>query len=208
MLNVHLVVGQKDCIHFPIETVVCAAVEGGVTHVQLREKMLSTREFIASGLQIKKILQGKNVPLIINDRVDVALAIDADGVHLGQSDMPYSYARRLLGDHKIIGVTIENLTQLHEINDVDVQYLGVGPIFPTQSKQDVPEPLTVSQLQQICQITHHSVIAIGGINPSNVSAVLAAGAQGIAVISAITQTKEPEKIARLLKNIMQESEKK
>jgi thiamine-phosphate pyrophosphorylase len=204
MMNLHLVVGVADCLHFPVETVVYEAIKGGVTHVQLREKTLSTREFISVGLRLKKILKAKNIPLIINDRVDIALAIDAEGVHLGQSDMPYFLARHLLGNHKIIGVTIENLAQLHETKDAHVQYLGVGPIFPTKSKQDAPEPLTITSLQKICQAAHHPVIAIGGINVSNVDAVIAAGAQGVAVVSAITQAKEPEKITRLLKKMIQE----
>lgn len=117
---------------------------------------------------------------LINDRVDVALAIEAEGVHLGKSDMPYPEARRLLGWKKIIGLTVETLEQLERINQWDVQYIGIGPIFPTQTKLDAPTLLSIAGLATFCKLSRHPVIAIGGIHISNAEAVLNAGAQGFA----------------------------
>lgn len=198
-MTVHLVLGQQDCLHFPIETIVAKALQAGVTHVQLREKQASTRDFFALGQSLQKIVKTHAVPLIINDRLDLALALEADGLHLGQSDMPYPEARRLLGPHKIIGLTIENLNHMQEANQWDLNYVGVGPIFLTPTKPDASRALGISGLRSICAISKHPVIAIGGIHTHNAAHMIKAGAQGIAVVSAITHSRDPEKTMRDLK---------
>ena len=200
-MSLHLVVGEKNCLHYSIETVVSKAVKGGVTHVQLREKFAAKDQIIETGLFLKSLLKSYNIPLIINDHVDIALAIDADGVHLGQSDMSYLEARRLLGAHKVIGLTIETSTQMAQANQWDVQYVGIGPVFATQSKLDAAEPLGISGLTFFCKISRHPVVAIGGIHADNASAVLNAGAKGIAVVSSICHTRYPQDISHRLKQI-------
>jgi len=201
-MSLHLVIGQADCLHYSIDTVVSAAVKGGVTHVQLREKLASIGEFIEVGQRLKRLLKPYGVPLIINDCVEVALAIEAEGVHLGQSDMPYLEVRRLLGLNKIIGLTIETPEQMKQANQWNVQYIGIGPVFPTQTKLDAPDPLSLVGLTSFCRLSRHPVIAIGGIHIGNAEAVLNAGAQGIAVVSAIGQAKQPEQISYTLKQII------
>jgi thiamine-phosphate pyrophosphorylase len=201
-MSLHLVIGQKDCLHYSIEDVIAAALKGGVTHVQLREKLASTSEFIAIGHRLKHLLKPYDVPLIINDRVDVAMAIKAEGIHLGQSDMSYPDARCLLGFNKIIGLTVETSEQMQKANQCDVQYVGVGPIFPTKTKLDTNEPLGISGLMNLSRKAKHPVIAIGGIHLANVEAVLNAGANGIAVVSAITHSEQPKQVTYSLKQII------
>jgi thiamine-phosphate pyrophosphorylase len=201
-MSLHLVIGQADCLHYSIDALVSAAVKGGVTHVQLREKCTSTGEFIEIGQRLKRLLKPYGIPLIINDRVDIALTLEAEGVHLGQSDMPYPEARRLLGLNKIIGLTVETLEQMQKANQWDIQYVGIGPVFPTQTKLDAPEPLDISGLTTFCRLSRHPVIAIGGIHIGNAEAVLNTGTQGIAVVSAIGHTRQPEQMSHTLKQII------
>lgn len=203
-MQFHLVLGEKDCLHQPIETVVEQAIQGGVTHIQLREKTASTRHFLAVGQRLKKILAPRRIPLLINDRLDIALALDADGVHLGQSDLPYPIARTLLGPSKIIGLTVENVSQALLANTFDVDYIGVGPVFTTTSKQDAPPTLGLSGLSEIVQLSNHPVIAIGGIHAANIKEVLATHVEGVAVISAITHASHPELATRQLRDAFKE----
>lgn len=178
------------------------AVEGGVTMVQLREKDIDTRTFIEEALELKALLGPLGVPLIINDRVDVALASDADGVHIGQSDMPYAIARRLLGPDRIIGLSVENMDQVAQANALDVDYIGVSPVFATPTKTDTARPFGLEGLREAVKLSHHPTVAIGGMNALTAADVMAAGTDGIAVVSAIIAAPDPRAAAEELKNIV------
>lgn len=182
--------------------VVSLAVKGGVTMVQLREKNRDLRAFIERAIAVKEVLREKNTPLIINDRVDVALAVDAAGVHLGQSDMPVPLARRLLGDEKLLGLSVENAEQLHEANSLPVDYIGLSAIFSTPTKADTKKAWGIDGLNWALRNTSLPVVAIGGINESNLNAVVATGVHGIAVVSAICQAENPDKAARRFKTAL------
>jgi len=174
------------------------AVKGGATVVQLRAKNISTREFLDIGMKIHSFLKKKRVPLIINDRIDIALALDADGVHLGQKDMPLQIARKILGKEKIIGISVNNIEEAVEAENNGADYLGVGPVFPTTTKPDIRTPLGIEGLRKIREKIKIPIIAIGGINKSNVHEVYSTGVDGIAVISAIIFASDPCKAAREL----------
>lgn len=178
------------------------AVEGGVTMVQLREKDIDTRTFIEEALELKALLGPLGVPLIINDRVDVALASDADGVHIGQSDMPYAIARRLLGPDRIIGLSVENMDQVAQADALDVDYIGVSPVFATPTKTDTARPFGLEGLREAVKLSHHPTVAIGGMNALTAADVMAAGTDGIAVVSAIIAAPDPRAAAEELKNIV------
>ncbi len=180
--------------------VVMQAIAGGVTMIQLREKDIDTRTFIELGLELKRNLQQVNIPLIINDRVDVAMAINADGVHIGQSDMPYSLARRLLGANKIIGLSVENIDEVIEANSLDVDYIGISPVFTTHTKTDTAQPFGLSGLREATRLSVHPTVAIGGINLQTKQDVLNCGTDGIAVVSAIMAAENPQKAAKDLSN--------
>lgn len=182
--------------------VVMQAVAGGVTMVQLREKDIDTRTFIELGLELKQKLQQVNIPLIINDRVDVAMAIDADGVHIGQSDMQYSLARRLLGSNKIIGLSVENIDEVIVANSLNVDYIGISPVFTTQTKTDTAQPFGLSGLREAVRLSIHPTVAIGGINLQTKNDVLDCGADGIAVVSAIMAAENPKQAAKDLINLL------
>lgn len=191
-----------NCCKCNIETVVTEAIKGGVDAVQLREKNASIQEIISLGRKLQVLLRKWNIPLIINDRVDIAMALDADGVHLGQRDMPYHLARRLLGNEKIIGISVSNKEQAYEAQHWDINYLGVGPIFETSTKQDTSPVIGVEDLRQICNITRHPVIGVGGINVANAQSVLTAGANGIAVVSAVCSASNPMLVSKRLFDIV------
>lgn len=176
-----------------------AAVRGGVTMVQLREKESSTRDFVERAARLKQVLAPYHVPLIINDRVDVALAVDADGVHVGQSDMPYSLVKRLLPPGKIIGLSVESREQVLEANAYDVDYIAASPVFATATKTNTLIEWGLEGLSWIKSVSRHPLVAIGGINKGNAEAIFQAGADGIAVVSAIIAASDPEMAARMLK---------
>jgi thiamine-phosphate pyrophosphorylase len=179
--------------------VVRAAVRGGVTCVQLREKTCSTREFIAEALRIKSFLDSSSVALIINDRVDVALAVAADGVHLGQSDMPLAAARSIVGDSMVIGISVESRRDAVEAESGGADYLGVSPIFATPTKTDTAAPLGLAGLQAIRRAVKIPLVGIGGLNRGNAAEVVRSGADGVAVVSAIVAAEDPEQAARDLR---------
>mgnify|MGYP003296344924 CR=1 FL=1 len=184
------IAGKRD-----IADIVLEAVQGGVTMVQLREKNISTREFVELAVKLKKILAPYDVPLIINDRVDVAVASGADGVHIGQSDMPYDLARKLLGPEKTIGLSVESLQDVRAANGMDVDYIGVSPVFATPTKTDTAEPFGLKGLADAVRESVHPAVGIGGINLSNAADVIRCGADGIAVVSAILCADNAEKAA-------------
>ena len=190
-----------------IEDVVAAAVRGGVTAVQLREKNCSTREFIELGWVLKRLLAPLRIPLIVNDRVDVALAVGADGVHIGQQDMDCACARRLLGPAAVIGLSIETVEQARAAVSLDLDYLGVGPVFPTATKLDAAPALGLSGLAEVRAISARPIVAIGGIALANVRSAMEAGADGIAVVSAICAAADPELAARELRQAIDAARK-
>ena len=181
---------------------VMAAVRGGVNIVQLREKNCSTREYIELAGALKSLLSDSRVPLIINDRVDVAVASGADGVHIGQSDMPYTIARKMMGPGAIIGLTVESEEQAQKAEQLDADYLGVSTIFPTPTKTDTEYVWGVEGLKKLAMISRHRLVAIGGLNESNAGEIINAGADGVAVVSAICSAQDPESAARELRKII------
>ena len=201
-LALYLVTDRGLSLGRDLETVVLEAVKGGVTLVQLREKDIDTREFIALGLRLKAALAGSGVPLLINDRVDVALAVDADGVHIGQSDMPYDIARRLLGPDKIIGLSVETIEEVVQANGLDVDYIAVSPVFATHTKTDTLTPFGYEGLERACRLTRHPVCGIGGMNADTAGRAIACGADGVAVVSAISSTPDPCSASKNLKSII------
>lgn len=186
----------------PIEFIVEQAVQGGVTMVQLREKSCPVPEFIRMALRLKQLLKPYRVPLIINDRLDVAMASGADGLHIGQDDIPYSYARKMLGKNKIIGLSVETIDQAEEANDFNVDYIGISPVFVTGTKPELEKGLGLDGVRAIASLSKHYTVAIGGINAANAGAVLQAGANGLAVVSAIVSADNPRKAAEVLKGTM------
>jgi thiamine-phosphate pyrophosphorylase len=201
-LSLYLVTDRELSVNRPLNEMVDKAANGGVTMVQLREKNSSTREFIQEALEIQPILRKHGIPLIINDRVDVALAIDADGVHLGQSDMHWSMARRLLGADKLIGLSIEKAYQLKEANEADIDYIGISPVFTTPTKKELKLGLGLTGTADIATQSKHPSVAIGGINADNAQDIMATGTNGISVVSAICSAPDPGKAARELLNLV------
>ena len=189
--KLYLVTDRPLCLGRDIEWVVEEAVKGGVTLVQLREKNTDTRQFIDLAIRLKKTLAVYNVPLLINDRIDVALAADADGVHIGQSDMPYETARRLLGDDKIIGLSVETFAEAEAADLLDVDYIAVSPVYLTNTKTDTSNALGLAGVQRISALSKHPVVGIGGMNQATVKDVIHAGADGVAIVSAICSAESP-----------------
>lgn len=186
----------------PIEAVVEAAVRGGATAIQLREKDLPAAEFLDLAVRLKSLLDRIGVPLIINDAVEIAGECRAAGVHLGRSDASPAEARRILGPHAIIGLSAETLDQAEASAGEDIDYLGVSPVFPTPTKTDAGAAWGLDGLRHLRARTRFPLVAIGGINPSNAAAVLEAGADGLAVVSAIASAPDPEAAARELRTIV------
>ncbi len=168
-----------------LKKVVEDAILGGVTIVQVREKDVSTREFYNVAKEVKEVTDHYKVPIIINDRLDIAQAINAHGVHLGQKDMQLNIARRILGKDKIIGISVGNIKEALEAENNGADYLGIGTIFPTGSKKDVDAIIGIDGLSKIKNNISIPSVAIGGINKTNFKDVLNTGIEGISVISAI-----------------------
>ena len=185
--------------------IVSAAVHGGATVVQLREKDCSTRDFIEQALTIKKFLNAGRIPLIINDRVDVAQAVKADGVHLGQTDMPLETAKKILGDSMIIGISAESLQDAIEAEKGGADYLGVSPIYATPTKTDTAPALGLKGLREIRKAVKLPLVGIGGLTGKNAADVIRNGADGVAVVSAIVAADDPEAAARELKHVIEEA---
>ncbi len=164
--------------------------------VQVREKSLGRKSFIAEARTLRELCHVRSVPLIVNDDIDVARAANADGVHLGQSDASVDEAREKLGVDAIIGLSIETLAQAHAAVALEVDYLAVSPVFATPTKTDIAEPLGLAGLRAIRAITDKPLVAIGGINLANARGVLQAGADGLAIVSAIMAAPDPCHAAR------------
>lgn len=187
--------------------IVQAAVNGGVTCVQLREKDCSTREFIEQALTIKHFLDTRQVPLIINDRLDVALAVAADGIHLGQTDMPLESARKIAGPSMLIGISAESVQDAVEAETGGADYLGVSPVYATPTKTDTAPPLGLEGLREIRQRVKIPLVAIGGLNSANAAEAIRNGADGIAVVSAVVAAADPCAAAINLKHLIDKAKK-
>jgi len=198
MHGIYLVTDQTLCLGRPLASIVADAVRAGIACVQLREKTASTRKFLNQALALKPVLASAGIPLIINDRVDIALAAGADGVHLGQSDMPYDAARRLMGSNAIIGLSVETWADVEAAQNQDVAYLGVSPVFATPTKTDTRSPWGLDGLARIRAYSRHSLVAIGGLNAANAKEIIRAGADAVAVVSAICSAEDPFTAARNL----------
>ena len=180
------------------------AVAGGVTMVQVREKHGDVRAFIERAEAVKSVLDGTGVPLIINDRVDVALAVDADGLHLGQSDMPATIARKLIGSDKILGLSIETEQQLQEADDLPIDYIGLSALFETQTKKNLKKYWGYEGVKLALETTKLPIVGIGGINESNIPQLVETGIHGLALVSAICHAEDPKKATQDLLNLMGE----
>ncbi len=178
--------------------IVASAIRGGVSCVQIREKNCSTRKFIKEAKELKKLLTPHSIPLIVNDRIDVALAVEADGIHLGQTDMLVTDARRIVGRNMIIGISAESLDDAIKAENQGADYLGLSPVFATSTKTDTAPPLGLRGIAEIRSRVTIPLVGIGGINSSNARDVIEAGADGIAVVSAIVAAHIPEQAARNL----------
>ena len=162
------------------------AVENGVTAVQLRsEQEYSGKNWYDAAQALKEVLSSTQVPLFINDHVDIALAIDADGVHIGQSDLPVDVTRRLIGTDKWLGLSVSNRSQLENVPWHLVDYLGIGPIYPTATKKDAAAATGIAQLKELVKAKQCPAVAIGGIGVNNLTEIIQTGIEGIAVVSAI-----------------------
>ncbi|MDI3542927.1 MAG: thiamine-phosphate pyrophosphorylase [Candidatus Atribacteria bacterium] len=166
------------------EEVIEEAADAGASVIQLREKDLSTRLWVEEAQRAREVTRRKGIPLIINDRIDIALAVDADGVHLGEEDMPLVLARKI-APSLIIGYSVSTVEEAQKAEKEGADYLGAGTVFPTSTKKDTGEPIGLERLKEIKKAVHIPVVAIGGINLFNLEEVLATSVDGVAVVSAI-----------------------
>ena len=196
--EVYLVTDRTFSCGRTTREIVEAAIRGGVSAVQLREKELDTRDFLEEGREIRTLLKDAGVPLIINDRIDIALALDADGVHLGRSDMPANIAREILGPDRIIGLSVEEPEHITSDDTSYADYLGISPVFLTPTKTDLERAWGLDGLRKARNLTRLPLIAIGSVKHENAREVIGAGADCVAVVTAITAANDPERATRLL----------
>ena len=182
------------------------AIRGGVTIVQYRSKSgtKTTKEMYEELLQLRELTKKYNIPLIVNDRVDLALAVDADGVHIGQDDLPPEVVRKILGEDKIIGISTHSLEEVERANDLPVDYIAFGSIYRTPTKEK-PVVVGIEQLKEAKKIAKKPLVAIGGIMPYNVDEVIKAGADGVAVISAVLGFKDTYKAAESMRRAIEKT---
>ncbi|WP_022660994.1 thiamine phosphate synthase [Paucidesulfovibrio longus] len=200
--GVYLVTDQGLCLGRGLLEVVAEAVRGGASMVQLREKKCDTRDFVALARRLKALLGPLGVPLLINDRVDVALAAGADGVHVGQSDMHPADVRGLIGPEAIVGLSVECMEHVLQADALGVDYLGVGPVYATATKPDHSEPWGLEGLRRVRAASRLPMVAIGSVNAENAAQVMETGMDGLAVVSAICSAPSPEQAAGALRDIV------
>jgi thiamine-phosphate pyrophosphorylase len=179
------------------------AIRGGADTIQFRQKIGATREMIEIVRQLKQLCMDSSVTLVVNDRLDVAIAAEADGVHLGQDDFPVPLARKLLGESWVIGGSAASIAEAQKCLVEGVDYIGFGPVYPTTSKADADPVTGIKLLKQAVEAIHLPIIAIGGVNVENTPEVMRAGARGIAVISAVCCQEDPEQATRALSQALQ-----
>jgi thiamine-phosphate pyrophosphorylase len=196
-VQLYVIIDPELSLNPDIEEVVSLAIEGGAQMIQFRNKEISDDEFNFLAEKIKKITQRENVPLIINDRANIAKSIDAEGVHLGQDDMPLKEAREILGKDKIIGLSTHNVEQALEAKKQGADYIGLGPVFETSSKE-IKDTVGPEMIKEVLSLVKIPVFPIGGINLSNLDQVIKAGSKRIAVISAVIGQRDVKKSAKEL----------
>lgn len=189
--------GTRDLV-----SIIEDAIRAGATLIQLRGKNCETRELLDLAFRISDVLKAQKVPLFINDRVDVALACGADGVHLGQQDMPLVHARKLLGRDRSIGISVNTVAEAQAAEKDGADYIGVGPVYFTSSKDKIPAILGLKGLRMIREKVQIPILAIGGITSQNAKAVISAGADGIAVISAIMSEDDVREATKSLVSVL------
>lgn len=183
--------------------IVRASVDGGVTCVQVREKTVSSRVYLERLAPVRGLLRERGVPLFVNDRVDIALAVEADGVHLGQTDIPLSLAKRVAGDRLIIGISCETTQDAIEAEQGGADYVSVSPVFGTPTKADTAPPLGLDGVRAIRAAVRIPVVTIGGIHAANAADVIRAGADGICVVSAVVSAPDPRAAAASLRRVIE-----
>ena len=198
--SIYLVTDSELMSTETVEQAVEQAIKGGCTLVQLREKKLSSLDFYKTALKVKTITDHYNIPLIINDRVDIALAVDAAGVHVGQSDLPAKIIRNIIGNDKILGISASSLTEAMQAEKEGADYLGVGAMFITGTKTDA-ELVSLESLKEIKRTTSLPIVAIGGINKDTIPLLADTGIDGIAVVSAIISEKDIFMAASKIKSL-------
>lgn len=198
-LKVYLVMGLKGCGGLSAYDIAEAALDGGVTMLQLREKNAPLPQVLEEGRRLRELCRRRGIPFLVNDRVDVALLLDADGVHVGQDDIPGSDARRLLGPDKIVGISAGTTAEANAALAAEPDYLGIGPIYATSTKEDAGAPIGTGLIREVSALRPDMpLVGIGGITASNAAAVIAAGGAGVAVVSAITKQPDPAAAAKEL----------
>lgn len=203
--QLYLVAGTVDCTHHSIEKVVESAIKGGVDIVQLREKKLNYKEFLTLALKIKEITEKYQVPLIINDHLKVAIDAQTNGIHVGQNDISPTVLKSILNKNQMIGYSIEDISQISTPEAKSAHYLAASPVFSTLTKTDTKIPWGLEGLQLLRNQTQQPIVAIGGIHSDNIQSIIEAGADCIAVVSAITASENPQKAAELLREKIMQS---
>ena len=198
--SVYLVTDHRDKTDEEFLNIIEEAIKGGTSIVQLREKTASTKDFYKLALKVKEITSKYDVPLLINDRIDIALAIDSDGVHIGQDDMPADIAREIIGDDKILGVSASTVEEAKKAQMDGADYIGSGAVFPTSTKDDA-DSVSKPQLKEIVDSIDSPVVAIGGITLENANTLKDTGIAGFSVVSAIMSAKDPKEASQKLKEI-------
>jgi thiamine-phosphate pyrophosphorylase len=197
--SLYLVTDRKLSLGRTNLDVIKGALAGGVTMVQLREKELNTRAFYLETQTIKGLLKIRHIPLIINDRIDIALAIDADGVHIGQEDMPLELARKILGPDKIIGVSVSTVDEARAAEAGGADYLGLSPIFLTSTKPGLTKQIGIEGIRPIRRAVKIPIVGIGAMNATNAFEAVRAGLDGVAVVSGIVSQNDVTAAARIIK---------
>jgi len=200
-LSVYLVTDAVQCRRLGLVETVVAAIRGGVTAVQLRDKQATDSELIRQGRELLRHMSGSGIPLIVNDRLDVAAEIGADGVHVGQADAAARQVRERLGANAVVGLSVQTLEHAQAVDSILVDYVGVGPVFATRTKPDHARPLGFCGLADVCAASPVPAVAIGGLRAEHVAAVWSAGAVGVALVSAICSAADPEQAARAVADV-------
>ena len=198
--SVYLVTDRRNKTDEEFLNIIEEAIKGGTTIVQLREKTASTKEFYDLALKVKEITSKYGVPLLINDRIDIALAVDSEGVHIGQDDMPADIAREIIGEDKILGVSASTVEEAKKAEIDSADYIGSGAVFPTATKDDA-DSVSEEELKEIVDSIDIPVVAIGGITIENAHTLKASGIAGFSVVSAIMSAEDPKEASGKLKEI-------
>jgi thiamine-phosphate pyrophosphorylase len=204
-LSLYLVMGMSGWEGRTALEIASEAIAGGVTMIQWREKEKPLREVLDESRSIRELCRQKGVPFIVNDRVDIALLLDADGVHVGQDDLPGTEVRKLFGPGKIIGISAGNIEEAAWALEQGADYLGIGPVFSTATKLDAGGAIGFGLIRSLAKEKGIPMVGIGGIHSGNAGDVVAAGADGIAVVSAITRSTSPKAAAASLSAILKSS---